>query len=47
VRSAVTSVHGVQPTEVRIVEQGSIPRSSANKIARRVASKLWIEGVFA
>lgn len=47
VRSAVTSVHGVQPTEVRIVDQGSIPRSSANKIARRVASKLWTDGAFA
>lgn len=47
VRSAVTSVHGVQPTEVRIVDQGTIPRSSANKIARRVAAKLWSEGAFA
>ncbi len=47
VRSAVTAVHGVRPTEVRIVDQGTIPRSSANKIARRVAAKMWSEGSFA
>lgn len=46
VRTAVTSVHGVQPSEVLIVEQGSIPRSSANKIARRVAAKAWADGRF-
>ncbi|MGP5082035.1 FadD32-like long-chain-fatty-acid--AMP ligase [Corynebacterium variabile] len=47
VRSAVTAVHGVRPTEVRIVDQGTIPRSSANKIARRVAAKMWSDGAFA
>lgn len=47
VRTAVTAIHGVQPSEVLILAQGSIPRSSANKIARRVAAKAWAEGTFA
>ncbi|MCI1255388.1 MAG: FadD32-like long-chain-fatty-acid--AMP ligase [Corynebacterium provencense] len=47
VRAAVTSVHGVSPAEVLIVDRGSVPRSSANKIARRVAAKAWAEGAFA
>lgn len=46
IRSAVTAAHGVQPSEVLIVGQGAVPRSSANKIARRVAAKAWAEGVF-
>lgn len=47
VTTAVTAAHGVQPSEVRIVAPNSIPRSSANKIARRVAAKVWAEGAFA
>jgi fatty acid CoA ligase FadD32 len=46
VTTAVTAAHGVQPSEVLIVAPNSIPRSSANKIARRVAAKAWSEGAF-
>ena len=46
IRAAVTKVHGVQPQDVRIVAPGEIPRSSANKIARRVAAKAYLEGKF-
>ncbi len=45
-RAAVTKTHGVQPTDIRIVNPGELPRSSANKIARRVAHKAYIEGKF-
>lgn len=44
IRTAVTATHGVQPSEILIVEPGAIPRSSANKIARRVAAKAYKEG---
>ncbi|HIW95850.1 MAG TPA: AMP-binding protein [Candidatus Corynebacterium gallistercoris] len=44
IRAAVTSKHGVQPEDVRIVAPGELPRSSANKIARRVAAKAYVEG---
>lgn len=46
IRAAVTKKHGVQPDDVRIVGVGDIPRSSAHKIARRVAAKAYNEGVF-
>ena len=46
VRAAVTKKHGVQPADVRLVGVGDIPRSSAHKIARRVAAKAYNEGVF-
>ena len=46
IRTAVTKTHGVQPEDVRIVDEGVIPRSSANKIARRVAAKAYNEGKF-
>ena len=38
--------HGVQPEDIRIVGVGQIPRSSANKIARRVAAKAYTDGKF-
>ena len=44
VRAAVTKKHGVQPADVRIIGVGEIPRSSAHKIARRVAAKAYKEG---
>lgn len=47
IRTAITKTHGVQPEDVRIVEPGQIPRSSANKIARRVAAKAYVDGAFA
>ena len=43
-RAAVTATHGVQPSDVRIIAPGALPRSSANKIARRVAAKAYLEG---
>lgn len=43
IRTAVTKTHGVQPQDVRIVEPGKLPRSSAHKIARRVAAKAYLE----
>lgn len=43
-RAAVTATHGVQPSDVRIIAPGTLPRSSANKIARRVAAKAYLEG---
>ncbi|HIW90962.1 MAG TPA: acyl-CoA synthase, partial [Candidatus Corynebacterium avicola] len=46
IRAAVSSTHGVQPDDVRIVDVNAIPRSSANKIARRVAAKLYLNGSF-
>ena len=46
IRAAVTSTHGVQPDDIRIVAMDAIPRSSANKIARRVAAKLYLNGSF-
>lgn len=46
IKNAVASTHGVQPDDVRIVDVNSIPRSSANKIARRVAAKLYLDGSF-
>ncbi|MBC2681442.1 AMP-binding protein [Corynebacterium sp. 4HC-13] len=46
IRAAVTKIHGVQPEDIRIVNPGGIPRSSANKIARRVAAKAYTDGAF-
>lgn len=46
IRAAVTKTHGVQPEDIRIVKPGGIPRSSANKIARRVAAKAYTDGQF-
>lgn len=46
IRAAVTSSHGITPADVRIVELDSIPRSSAGKIARRVARKAYQDGRF-
>ena len=46
IRAAVTKVHGVQPQDIRIVAPGGIPRSSAHKIARRVAAKAYLDGKF-
>ncbi|KAB1504335.1 AMP-binding protein [Corynebacterium sp. 320] len=44
IRAAVTKTHGVQPEDVKIVDPGKLPRSSANKIARRVAAKAYADG---
>ena len=46
VRAAISKKHGVQPEDIRIVGVGQIPRSSANKIARRVAAKAYTDGKF-
>lgn len=46
IRAAVTKTHGIQPTDIRIINPGGIPRSSANKIARRVAAKAYAQGDF-
>lgn len=46
IRSAVSKTHGLQPADIRIVGTGEIPRSSANKIARRVAAKNYLAGSF-
>ncbi|HJF12308.1 MAG TPA: acyl-CoA synthase, partial [Corynebacterium falsenii] len=44
IRAAVSQKHGVQPQDVRIVAPGRLPRSTANKIARRVAAKAYLDG---
>ena len=46
VRAAISKKHGVQPEDIRIVGVGQISRSSANKIARRVAAKAYTDGKF-
>ncbi|MGP9724488.1 FadD32-like long-chain-fatty-acid--AMP ligase [Corynebacterium sp. AOP40-9SA-29] len=46
IRQAVTATHGVTPADIRIVDQGTIPRSSANKIARRVCANAYLDGRF-
>ena len=46
IRAAVSKVHGLKPADIRIVDAGNIPRSSANKIARRVAAKAYTQGQF-
>lgn len=46
IRAAVSSKHGVQPENILIVNPGELPRSSANKIARRVAAKAYLDGAF-
>ncbi|MDN6260098.1 MAG: AMP-binding protein, partial [Corynebacterium sp.] len=46
IRQAVTATHGVTPADIRIVDQGTIPRSSANKIARRVCATAYLDGRF-
>lgn len=46
IRSAVSATHGIVPSDVRIVDQNLIPRSSAGKIARRPARQAFIDGKF-
>ncbi|MDH2456324.1 FadD32-like long-chain-fatty-acid--AMP ligase [Corynebacterium bovis] len=46
VRAAVTRTHGVTPRDVVVVDPGAIPRSSANKIARRVCARAYLDGRF-
>lgn len=46
IRAAVTSSHGIQPEDVRIVGIDELPRSSAGKIARRVARAAYLDGGF-
>jgi len=46
IRAAVTSSHGIQPEDVRIVDIDELPRSSAGKIARRVARAAYLDGGF-
>jgi len=44
VRAAVTSAHGVTPSDIRFVGPNEINRSSAGKIARRVVQKAYLAG---
>ncbi|MDO4610283.1 FadD32-like long-chain-fatty-acid--AMP ligase [Corynebacterium sp.] len=44
IRAAVTTGHGIQPADVRIVDAEAIPRSSAGKIARRVCRAAYLDG---
>lgn len=46
IRAAVTRTHGIQPEEVRFVGIDELPRSSAGKIARRVARAAYLDGGF-
>ncbi|MFD6729383.1 FadD32-like long-chain-fatty-acid--AMP ligase [Corynebacterium xerosis] len=46
IRAAVTKAHGIQPEDVRIVGIDELPRSSAGKIARRVARAAYLDGGF-
>lgn len=46
IRAAVTKAHGIQPDDVRIVGVDELPRSSAGKIARRVARAAYLDGDF-
>lgn len=41
VRAAVTSMHGVTPSDIQFVGANEIQRSSSGKIARRVAQKAY------
>lgn len=43
IRHNVTSVHGINPHDVRIVAPDHIKRSSSGKIARRVVRKAYLE----
>lgn len=43
IRAAVTDVHGITPTEIRIMAPMEISRSSSGKIARRVSQKNYLE----
>lgn len=42
IRSAVSTAHGLVPSEIRIVEPDAIARSSSGKIARRVSRKNYL-----
>lgn len=44
IMAAVTSAHGVKPSDVRIMRPGEILRSSSGKIARKVNQKKYIAG---
>ncbi|MFC3850627.1 FadD32-like long-chain-fatty-acid--AMP ligase [Corynebacterium hansenii] len=46
IRAAVTKAHGIQPEDIRIVGIDELPRSSAGKIARRVARAAYLDGGF-
>lgn len=46
IRAAVTRSHGIQPEDVRFVGIDELPRSSAGKIARRVARAAYLDGGF-
>ena len=46
IRAAVTKAHGIQPDDVRVVGIDELPRSSAGKIARRVARAAYLAGGF-
>lgn len=43
IRAAVSSAHGIPPTDIQILDAGSIARSSSAKIARRVARARYLE----
>ena len=42
IRSAVSSIHGLSPTEIRFMAPNEISRSSSGKIARRVNQKKYL-----
>ena len=42
IRAAVTSAHGVVPSDIKIVDVDAIARSSSGKIARRVARRHYL-----
>lgn len=44
ITAAVSSAHGVKPSDVRIMRPGEILRSSSGKIARKVNQKKYIAG---
>lgn len=43
IRTAVTSTHGVVPSDIQIVDADAIARSSSGKIARRVCRRKYLE----
>ncbi|QNQ91208.1 AMP-binding protein [Corynebacterium poyangense] len=43
IKAAVTTKHGIVPSDIRILEDQEIPRSSSAKIARRVAQKRFVD----
>ncbi|MBV7296064.1 AMP-binding protein [Corynebacterium sp. TAE3-ERU12] len=46
IRAKVSAAHGITAADVRIVANDAIPRSSAGKIARRVAQQAYLDGAF-